>query len=87
MIQIFVKCLQSRTIALDIDPNGSVENLKNVIQDKERIPAKLMRLEYCCKLLANNSLLSSYNIQRSSILVLSLKLKRGMQSLKNFIGL
>ena len=33
--QIFVKTLSGKSITLDVDPNDTVENVKQKIQDKE----------------------------------------------------
>jgi hypothetical protein len=38
-MQVFVKTLNGKTIAIDVDGSDSVENVKQMIQDREGVPA------------------------------------------------
>lgn len=76
-IQIFIKTLQGRTITLDVDPNDTIQSLKQKIESKENIPVQEQRLIYSGKQLNDTFTLSDYNVQDQSTLHLMLRLKGG----------
>lgn len=70
-MQIFVKLPAANTIALEVEANDIIENVRAKIQDKEGIDPADQILKYGEIILVDGRTLADYNIQKKSLLTLS----------------
>ena len=74
-LPIYCKTLTGKTITLYIDPDDTIESLKELIWDYEGIPPDQQYIIFAGKHLEGKRTLASYNIQKESTIQLILKLR------------
>ena len=69
-MDIYAKSIDSRklNLKLDVEPSDTVDNVKTKIQDQTQIPPEKIDLIFAGKILEDENTLSSYNVQRDSVL-------------------
>jgi ubiquitin-large subunit ribosomal protein L40e len=84
-MQIYVKTLTGKTIVLDVEPEHTIEHLKNLLHAKEGIPPDQQRLVFAGKQLEDGIALEQYGIVMDSTLHLVLRLRGQGDMLGNHV--
>jgi ubiquitin C len=63
-----------RAIVLNVSPTDRIEEVKEAIQEKDKIPVDRQMLVFSGKVLEDGSTLQDYSIRRDSVLHLSLRI-------------
>lgn len=76
-MRVFVNIFHLKNIALEVEPNDTIDSLKQKIIDEEDIgiSADQQRLFFCFNELNDDNTLADYNINDDSTLRLVLRLK------------
>ena len=84
-MQVQVKTLTGKTIAIDVEPDESIESLKAKIQEKEGIAVDQQRILFGGKQLDSLKSLSDYDIDDDSTLHLVLRLRGGLRCVSRWL--
>jgi ubiquitin len=76
-MQIFVKTLTGKSIAIDVESNESIPSVKAKIFEQEQIPVDQQRLIFAGKQLEDDGTLEDYGVVADSNIHLVLRLKGG----------
>ena len=75
LVPLYVKTLTGKTVTLSVQPEHTVEQLKQKVQDKVGIPADEQRLVYAGMQLEDGRTVEDYNIRKESTLHVRLRLR------------
>ncbi|KAH7058484.1 ubiquitin-related domain-containing protein [Linnemannia elongata] len=78
-MQIFVKCLDGRTIALDVSRADTIESVKKNVEARMGIPPEQQQLIFSGRQLQVGRTLADYHIHKECTLHLVLRLLGGTQ--------
>lgn len=86
-MQIFVKTPTGKTTTLEVESPDTIHDVSVKYEDKEALSPNLQRLFLDGKELERSRTLSDYNIQEGSTLIVTLRMRGGMQIfVKSLIG-
>ncbi|KAH7823703.1 putative ubiquitin [Monocercomonoides exilis] len=77
--QIFVRSLEGKTLALMVSKQDTIEKVKKLVEEKERIPWTEQRIIFSGKQLLDKKTIEDYGILKEATLHLVLRLKGGNQ--------
>ena len=74
---ISIKTLSGRKLSLDFEPNQTINEIKDALQEKEGIPKEQIRLIYSGKILQEDTKIEDANIEAGTTLMMMMYLKGG----------
>ena len=74
-MQIYIRLISNRTLALDVLPSNTIKNIKEIIRVKEGIPLEEQNLISSGKRLLDDKTLEYYDIKNEFIIYLFLKIE------------
>jgi len=77
IIQIFIRTISGKTIALEVEPGDTIKKIKEKIQNREGISPKHQRLLFGSKQLEGDHNFRDYDIPQGSTIQLALRLRGG----------
>ena len=69
-MKIFIASIDGKEFELDVYPDDKVSTIKNIISERVDVPVELQRLLFGGKELADDKLISDYNIYKDSMIFL-----------------
>lgn len=66
LMQIFIKTINGKTIAMDVEASDTVLSLKQKIQQTEEMSPEKQRLVYNGKMMEDGKMLSAYNVEKDT---------------------
>lgn len=78
-----MKTFAGKTLTVEVEPDESIESLKNKLQSKEGIPPNQQRILFGGKQLDSQKSISDYDIENESTMHLVLRLRGGNAAEKN----
>ena len=70
---IFIQCMASKVLEIEVDYNATIEKLKQLIEAKNKIPIGRQLLTFGGRVLENSRQVSSYDIQKECCIMLQIK--------------
>ncbi len=83
-MQIFVKTLTGKNFSLEVEPDTLIENIKEIIFDREGVPTYEQRIIFAGKELQCDRTLADYGVPKYATLHLVIRIRGGVQGLANF---
>ncbi len=74
-MQVFVRTLDGKNVALEVEKNESIDSIKKKIAEREGISADRQRLVFGGKCLEDGHTLSDHNIQENSTIHLVIRMQ------------